>query len=86
MGKRTSSHLNEKVISDSRIFWHTVKPLLTDKNKSRENIILVTNEQITSDAVKVANTLNKFTQTSINISKFMNAMLRINFNIAYQCT
>ena len=61
-------------------------PLPTDKNKSRENIILVNDEQITSDAVKVANTLNKFTQTSLKSSKFLNAMLRINFDIAYQCT
>ena len=31
-----------------------------DKNKSRENIFLVSNEKITSDAVEVANTLNNF--------------------------
>ena len=68
------------------MFWHTVKPLQTDKNKSRENINLVTNEKITSDTVKVANTLNNFTQTSLKSSKFLNAMLRINFDTAYQCT
>ena len=68
------------------MFWYTVKPLLTDKNKCRENIILVNNEQITSDAMKVANTLNNFSQTSLQISKLPNTMLRINFHIAYQRT
>ena len=56
------------------MFWHTVKPLLRDKNKFRENTILVNDEQITSDAVKVAITLYNFSQTSLKISKFLNTV------------
>ena len=61
------ANLNEKDITHNKMFWHTVKPLLTDKNIFRENTILVNNEQIISDAVKVANTLNNFSQISLKI-------------------
>ena len=54
------SNLNEKNITDNRKFWQTVKPCLSEKNKSREKITLVKNEEIISDNVKVANTLNKY--------------------------
>ena len=33
--------LNEKNITDNRKFWQTVKPFLSEKNKSREKITLV---------------------------------------------
>ena len=73
-------------MTHNKMFWHTVKPLLTDTNIFRENTILVNNEQITSDAVKVANTPNNFSQTSLKISKFLNTMMRINFHVPYQRT
>ena len=84
--KEHVANLNEKDITNNRKFCHTVKPLLTDKNKFRENIILVNNEQITSDAVKIANTLNSFSQASLKTSKFLNTMLKINFHIGFQRT
>ena len=64
----------------------TVKPLLTDENIFRENTILIKNEQITSHAVKVANTPNNFSQISLKILKLLNTMLRIKIDIAYQRT
>ena len=53
-------NLNEKDITDNGTFWHIVKPFLSDKIKSRENITLVNNQNITSKEVEVANTLNNF--------------------------
>ena len=41
-------------------FWQTVKPFLSEKNKSREKISLVKNEEIISDDVEVANTLSNY--------------------------
>lgn len=38
-------------------FWHSVKPFLLDKIKSRENIILVNNGKITSDEGGEENTI-----------------------------
>ena len=59
------ANLNEKVITDNRTFWHIVKPVLSDKIKSTENITLVNNKNITSKKVEVANTLNNFFLTII---------------------
>ena len=56
-------------ITDNRTFWHIVKPFLSDKIKSRENITLVNNENITSKKVEVANTLNNFFSTIIKSLK-----------------
>ena len=54
------ANLNEKNITDNRKFWPIVKPFLSEKNKSSEKITLVKNEEIISDDVEVANTLNNY--------------------------
>ena len=35
------ANLNEKNITDNRKFWQTVKPFISEKNKSREKTALV---------------------------------------------
>ena len=52
--------LNEKDITDNWKFWHTVKPFLSDKVKSRETITLVNNENIESNENEVAKSFNNF--------------------------
>ena len=46
------ANLNEKNITDKRKFWQTVKPFLSEKNKSKEKTTLVKNEEIISDDVR----------------------------------
>ena len=58
--KEYFARLNEKDITDNRKFWHTVKPFLSDKVKSREAIILVDNEKIKFNENEMANTFNDF--------------------------
>ena len=52
--------LNEKDITNNRKFWHTVKPFLSDKVKSRETITLINNENVASNENEKAKTLNDF--------------------------
>ena len=40
--------LNEKDVSDNKPFWKTVKPFLSDKIVSKDQILLVENEEIIS--------------------------------------
>ena len=54
------ANLNEKNTTDNRKFWQTVKPFLSEKNESREKKALVKSEEIISDDVEVANTLNNY--------------------------
>ena len=58
--KRNVANLNEKNFTDSRKSWQTVKLFLSEKNKLREKITLVKNEEVISDNVEVANTLNNY--------------------------
>ena len=44
--KEYFAKLNEKEITDNRKFWHTVKPFLSDKVKSKETIIFVNNDNV----------------------------------------
>ena len=51
--KEYFANLNEKTITDNRKFWHTVKPFLSDKVKSKEAIILVNKDNIESKESEV---------------------------------
>ena len=58
--KEYFANLIEKNITDNRKFWLAVKPLISEKNKSREKITLVKNEEVIYNDAEVANTLKKF--------------------------
>ena len=64
--------LSKKYITHDRKFWHTVKPFLSDKIKSRESIILV--EQKKEDEAE--NSLNGF---FTNIGKYLEILA---YNVA----
>ena len=42
------------------MFWQTIKPFLSKKTKSREEIALIENEKLVSDNTEAANCLNNF--------------------------
>ena len=49
------ANLNEKDIADNKKFWQTVKPLFSDKVKSKEKITLVQGEMISMEDEKMQN-------------------------------
>ena len=69
--KEYFANLNEKDITNNRKFWYTAKPFLSDKIKSRENIILINNDRIMSDEVEIASTLNDFFSNIIKNLKLL---------------
>ena len=58
--KNYYNSLNEKDVSDNKTFWKTVKPFLSDKIVSKEEILLVENDEIISEDSKIAESLNFF--------------------------
>ena len=69
------ANINEKNIIDNRKFWQTAKPFLSEKNKSKEKITLIKNDEIISDDLEVANTLKYFSSVVKNLKipeKFAN--------------
>ena len=50
----------KKCLDNKRLFWKTVTPLFSDKNKYKETIILTENSNVISDELKVAQTSNNY--------------------------
>ena len=53
-------NLDEKLITDNKKFWKTVKPFLSDKSMSNEKITLIENEEIITEDLKIAEILNSY--------------------------
>ena len=51
------ANLNEKDVADNKKFWMTVRPLLSDKVKSHEKVILVENDKIIKQDIKIVEKL-----------------------------
>ena len=47
--KRFYANLNHRDLADNKQLWRTVKPLLSDKSKSNEKIILVEDNEIINE-------------------------------------
>ena len=58
--------------SDNKMFWKTVKPMISNKSINRESINLVRGDKILSENLEVAKTFNAFFS---NIVKEMNVSL-----------
>jgi len=54
------STLDEKNVMDNKQFWKTVKPFLSDKTTNDNKIILVENDEILTDNLKIAETFNSY--------------------------
>ena len=66
-------NLDEKNNCDNKIFWKTVKPLLSNKNIQSERIILTEGDNIVNDDKSVSEILNNFfinIVNSLNLPKF----------------
>ena len=69
--KKYYSRLNIKDIIDSKKFWKTVKPLISDKCNVSNKINLVENDNIVSDDYEIAETFKIFFE---NVVKNLNVL------------
>ena len=70
------ANLNHKDIADNKQFWKRIKPLLSDKSKSNEKIILVEANEIISEDKDNAELLNSFFANAVKnlkIPEFSNS-------------
>ena len=66
-------NLNEKNINDNKTFWKTIKPFLSDKVRSTNNMKLIDKEEIIKGDCKTAKVLNTFfsnTVSNLNIEEY----------------
>ena len=53
------------------MFWQTIKPFLSKKTESREEIALIENEKLVSDNTEAANCLNNFFSNIVKTSQVL---------------
>ena len=58
--KRYYENLNQKSVADNKLFWKTVKPLLSDKAAGKKGIHLIENNDLVKTDLATAEVLNNF--------------------------
>ena len=61
--KKRYKNLNEKFVVDNKLFWKTVKPLLSDNVASKDEIHLIENNEFVKTDLETAEVLNNFFPT-----------------------
>ena len=84
--KRYYENLNKKFVVDNKLFWKTVKPLLTDKVAGKNKIRLIENNELVKTDLETAEVFNNFFSNivqNLDISRYSNdETLVINTNDA----
>ena len=73
--KRYYENLNEKSVVDNKLFWKTVKPLLSDKVAGKDGIHLIENNELVKTYLETAEILNKLSSNivrNLDISRYWN--------------
>ena len=71
--KQYYQNLNEKTVTDNKLFWKTVKPFLSDKVSGVDKIHLIENNELIKSDSKTAETLNNFFSNivqNLNIARY----------------
>ena len=58
--KRYYENLNEKSVVDNKLFWKTVKPLLSDKVMGKNHIHLIEKDELIKSDLETAEVFNNF--------------------------
>ena len=66
--KKYYNNINEKDVTDNKKFWNTMKPFFSDKGGTRDQIMLLENDDIISDPASVAEIFNNYFQKSGSMS------------------
>ena len=72
---RYYENLNEKSVVDNKLFWKTVKPLLSDKVAGKDEIHLIENNELVKTDLETAEVLNNFFSNiaqNLDISRYSN--------------
>ena len=60
------NNIDLKFITDNKQFWKTIKPLFSDKHNISRKITLIEDDEIISNDVKVAETMNDFFSNAVD--------------------
>ena len=71
------ANLDEKKVSDNKLFWKVIKPSLSDKSCVKEQINLVEKGEILKTDLETAEVLNTFFGNIVKILKLINIQILI---------
>ena len=84
--RRYYENLIEKFVVDNKLFWKTVKPLLSDNVAGKDEVHLIENNELVKTDLETAKVLNNFFSNivqNLDISRYSNGkLLVINTNNA----
>ena len=73
--KRYYENLNEKSVVENKLYWKTVKPLLSGKVAGNDKIHLIENNELVKTDLEIAEILNNFFSNivqNLDISRYSN--------------
>ena len=73
--KKRYENLNEKSVVDNKLFWKTVKPLLSDKVMGKDHIHLVENDELIKTDLETTEVFNNFFSNivqNLKVSRYTN--------------
>ena len=73
--KKYYQNLHEKFVVDNKLFWKTVKPLLSDNVAGKDEIHLIENNELVKTDLEIAEVLNKYFLNivqNLDISSYLN--------------
>ena len=73
--KRYYENLNEKSVVDNKLFWKTVKPLISDKVAGKDKIHLIKSNELVKTGLETNEVLNNFFSNivqNLDISRYSN--------------
>ena len=73
------SNLDEKKVTDNKTFWKTLKPFLSDKIVSKEELTLIEDNEIVESDINTAQILNTFYNIVSNLKNCRICELQSNF-------
>ena len=68
--KKYYINLDTKSVTDNKKFWSTMKPFFSHKGVNNSTITLIEGDNIISEDLELANTLNNFFRGCSSISKY----------------
>ena len=73
--KRYYENLSEEYVVDNKLFWETVKPLLSDKVAGKDKIHFIENNELVKTDLETAEVFNNFFSIivqNLDISRYLN--------------
>ena len=79
--KKYYNNIDLKLITDNKHFWKTIKPMFSDKHNISRKITIIEDDEIISNDVNVAETMNEFFSNAVKKLEIKGYQANLNWDI-----